>query len=86
MVAVDRVHAFIYLDPDARGGEGPLAGTTLGVKDTQPVAGMPWTYGSPKWRDRVATEDAVVVSRARAAGAAILGKTNLPELAAAVGT
>ncbi|HEX6351121.1 MAG TPA: amidase, partial [Candidatus Dormibacteraeota bacterium] len=47
---------------------------------------MPWTYGSPKWRDRVATEDAVVVSRARAAGAAILGKTNLPELAAAVGT
>jgi Asp-tRNA(Asn)/Glu-tRNA(Gln) amidotransferase A subunit family amidase len=86
MVAIDRVHAFIYLDPDARGGEGPLAGTTLGVKDTQPVAGMPWTYGSAKWRDRVATEDAVAVARARAAGAAILGKTNLPELAAAVGT
>ena len=64
MVAVDRVHAFIYLDPDARGGDGPLAGTTLGVKDTQPVAGMPWTYGSAKWRDRVATEDAVVVARA----------------------
>jgi len=86
MVAVDRVHAFIYLDPEARGGPGPLAGTTLGVKDTQPVAGMPLTYGSHKWHDRVATEDAIPVARARAAGAAVIGKTNLPELAAAVGT
>jgi len=86
VATIDRLNAFVYLDPEACGGEGPLAGTTLGVKDTQPVAGMPWTYGSPKWRDRVATEDAVAVARARAAGAAILGKTNLPELAAAVGT
>ncbi len=37
-------------------------------------------------RDRVADADAIPVARARAAGAAILGKTNLPELAASVGT
>jgi len=86
MLGADRVHAFIYVDPEARGGPGRLEGMTLGVKDTQPVAGMPWTYGSPKFRDRVATEDAIPVARARAEGAAILGKTNLPELAAAVGT
>ena len=66
MVAVDRVHAFIYLDPDARGGDGPLAGTTLGVKDTQPVAGMPWTYGSAKWRDRVATDRGAMTVPTRA--------------------
>ncbi|TAN31679.1 amidase [bacterium] len=81
-----RIHAYVYVDREARASAGPLAGVTLAVKDSQPVAGMPWTYGTPAWRDRVALEDAIPVARARAAGAAILGKTNLPELAAAVGT
>ena len=65
---------------------GALAGVTLAVKDNLPVAGMPWTDGSAVWRDRVPDEDTVPVARARTAGAAVLGKTNLPELAAAVGT
>jgi Asp-tRNA(Asn)/Glu-tRNA(Gln) amidotransferase A subunit family amidase len=47
---------------------------------------MPWTDGSAVWRDRVPVDDTVPVARARSAGAAVLGKTNLPELAAAVGT
>jgi Asp-tRNA(Asn)/Glu-tRNA(Gln) amidotransferase A subunit family amidase len=63
-----------------------LAGVTVAVKDNLPVAGMPWTDGSAVWRDRVPSEDTIAVARARAAGTAILGKTNLPELAAAVGT
>ncbi len=81
-----RIHAYVYVDRQARSSSGPLAGVTLAVKDNLPVAGMPWTDGSAVWRDRVAEEDTVPVARARAAGAAILGKTNLPELAAAVGT
>jgi Asp-tRNA(Asn)/Glu-tRNA(Gln) amidotransferase A subunit family amidase len=82
-----RSGAFVHVDGAATGREsGQLAGAGLGVKDTQPVAGMPWTYGSRKWRERVAEEDAIPVARARAAGAAVLGKTNTPELAAAVGT
>ena len=81
-----RLHAYVHVDRGARAGTGPLAGVTLAVKDNLPVAGMPWTDGSAVWRDRVPTEDTVPVARARAAGAAILGKTNLPELAAAVGT
>jgi amidase len=81
-----RLHAFVHVDRDARAGSGPLAGVTLAVKDNLPVSGMPWTDGSAVWRERVPTEDTVPVARARAAGAAILGKTNLPELAAAVGT
>jgi Asp-tRNA(Asn)/Glu-tRNA(Gln) amidotransferase A subunit family amidase len=80
------VGAYAYVDPSARAGSGPLAGVTLAVKDSYPVAWMPWTFGSPKWRRRVAGDDAVPVARARLAGAAVLGKTNLPELAAAVGT
>src|SRR5712671_706032 len=81
-----RIHAYVYVDRNARAGTGPLSGMTLAVKDNLPVAGMPWTDGSAVWRDRVPGSDTVPVARARAAGAAILGKTNLPELAASVGT
>jgi Asp-tRNA(Asn)/Glu-tRNA(Gln) amidotransferase A subunit family amidase len=81
-----RLHAYVHVDRDARAHTGPLAGVTVAVKDNLPVAGMPWTDGSAVWRDRVPDQDTVAVARARAAGAAILGKTNLPELAAAVGT
>src|SRR5207245_2121632 len=75
-----------HVDREARESPGPYAGVTLAVKDSQPVAGMPYTYGTASWRDRVATDDAVAVARARSAGMAILGKTNLPELAASIGT
>jgi amidase len=81
-----RIHAYIHVDGDARAGEGALRGLTVAVKDNIPVAGMPWTDGCAVWRDRIADQDDVAVARVRAAGAAILGKTNLPELAAAVGT
>jgi Asp-tRNA(Asn)/Glu-tRNA(Gln) amidotransferase A subunit family amidase len=88
--AIDRldsqVHAYVYVDRNSRASAGPLSGVTLAVKDNLPVAGMPWTDGSAVWRDRVPEEDTVPVARARAAGSAVLGKTNLPELAAAVGT
>ena len=77
-----RIHAYIHVDRNARSSSG----MTLAVKDSQPVAGMPFTYATSSWRDRIAEEDAVPVGRARAAGMAILGKTNLPELAAAIGT
>jgi Asp-tRNA(Asn)/Glu-tRNA(Gln) amidotransferase A subunit family amidase len=81
-----RVHAYIHVDREAHSSPGPYAGVTLAVKDSQPVAGMPYTYGTSSWRDRVADNDAVAVARARSAGMAILGKTNLPELAASIGT
>jgi Asp-tRNA(Asn)/Glu-tRNA(Gln) amidotransferase A subunit family amidase len=77
-----RIHAYIHVDREA----SSTAGSTLAVKDSQPVKGMPYTYATPSWRDRIAAEDAVPVARARDAGIAILGKTNLPELAAAIGT
>lgn len=81
-----RLHAYIHVDRQARSTPGPFAGVTLAVKDSQPVAGMPFTYATSSWRDRLAEVDAVPVGRARGAGMAILGKTNLPELAAAIGT
>ena len=79
------VHAYVYVDRAAHAGPGRMSGVTLAVKDNLPVARMPWTDGSAVWRDRVPDHDTVPVARARAAGVALLGKTNLPELAAAVG-
>jgi Asp-tRNA(Asn)/Glu-tRNA(Gln) amidotransferase A subunit family amidase len=90
LAAIDRhdplIHAYVYVDHEARAVQGPQSGVTLAVKDSQPVAGMPWTYGTAAWRDRRADEDAVPIARARAAGMTVLGKTNLPELAASIGT
>ena len=80
------VAAYVHVDERASAGDARLAGVTLAVKDTQPVRGMPWTYGSRRWRDRVAEEDGIAVAHARKAGATLLGKTNTPELAASVGT
>jgi Asp-tRNA(Asn)/Glu-tRNA(Gln) amidotransferase A subunit family amidase len=76
----ESIHAFVYLDHNASGD-----GDTVAVKDSLEVAGMPWTYGTSSWLDRVGERDDPSVARLRAAGAVIVGKTNLPELAAAIG-
>lgn len=66
----------------AQGSElGPLHGLPLTVKDSLQTAGLVTTSGAPPLRDFVPEEDAVVVERALAAGAIILGKTNLPTFA-----
>jgi Asp-tRNA(Asn)/Glu-tRNA(Gln) amidotransferase A subunit family amidase len=68
----------------ASGGEaGPLAGLPLLVKDMTDVTGMRTTFGSLVFADaEPATTDAPVVRRLRAAGAIVVGKTNMPEFAA----
>jgi ureidomalonase len=65
--------------PDA-GPRGPLHGVPFAVKDLAEVAGQPWTAGSPVFRDRVGVVDAPFVARVRAAGAVLVGRTNVPEL------
>ena len=67
----------------AAGAEpGPLAGLPVAVKDLVDVAGMPTTRGSPIYRDAVADHDDLMVARMRAAGAVIVGKSNVPEFGA----
>ncbi|MBV8612985.1 MAG: amidase [Acetobacteraceae bacterium] len=59
---------------------GPLAGVPLGIKDLVFTKGIRTTSGSVIYKDFVPDEDDVVVERLKAAGAIILGKTNVPEL------
>nr|MBA2629997.1 amidase [Thermoleophilaceae bacterium] len=68
---------------DARrsaGDDRPLLGVPIAVKDTEDVAGEITRWGTAAFEDP-ATRDGELVGRLRAAGAVIVGKTNLPELA-----
>jgi Asp-tRNA(Asn)/Glu-tRNA(Gln) amidotransferase A subunit family amidase len=65
-----------------RDGSSPLAGVPVLVKDLEDVAGMRTTQGSVLFADApLAKSDGLVPSRLRAAGAIVVGKTNLPEFA-----
>ncbi|SFM30576.1 amidase family protein [Variovorax sp. OV329] len=66
----------------ARGERLPLLGVPMTVKESFNVAGLPTSWGLPPFRDFRPAQDAVAVQRLKAAGAVILGKTNV---AAALG-
>ena len=72
------------VDARVAAGEDPgaLAGLPLLVKDNEDCAGLPTTFGSLLFADAApAAADCDVVARLRAAGAVVVGKTNIPEFA-----
>jgi Asp-tRNA(Asn)/Glu-tRNA(Gln) amidotransferase A subunit family amidase len=89
------VQAFAFLDRDhalrqakaldefrAMGNPiGPLHGVPVAIKDVFDTGDYPTEFGSPLWAGRTPRSDAVAVSRLRAAGAVILGKTVTAEYA-----
>jgi amidase len=62
----------------ARGDASPLLGIPMTVKESFNVAGLPTTWGFPAQKDFIPPEDALAISRVKAAGAVLLGKTNVP--------
>jgi Asp-tRNA(Asn)/Glu-tRNA(Gln) amidotransferase A subunit family amidase len=70
-------------DEEIAGGKyrGPLHGIPWGGKDLLDTAGIPTTYGAEPYRNRVPTEDAVVVKRLHEAGAVLVAKLSLGALA-----
>ncbi|HYH30306.1 MAG TPA: amidase [Pseudonocardia sp.] len=62
------------------GGDGPLAGRTVAIKDNTAVAGVPMMNGSPYLEGYVPRRDATVVTRLLAAGATIAGKAVCEDL------
>jgi amidase len=70
-------------EAQARGERlGALHGLPILHKDLIDTAGIRTTYGSPFFKDNVPKNDALVVARAKRAGAVTLGKTNTPEFGA----
>ena len=59
----------------------PLAGVPVAIKDNVDVAGLPTRHGSAATSVDPQPSDDVLVTRLRAAGAVVVGKTRLPELA-----
>lgn len=94
------LNAFVYLDLDRARAEaadidrriaagedpGPLSGVPIGVKDLEDVVGMPTTHGSVIYKDNIANADTTEVTRLRAAGVVIVGKTAAPDFGAAAYT
>jgi len=62
----------------SRGEARPLLGVPMTVKEAFDVAGLPTTWGLLPFREMLPERDAVLVARLKAAGAVILGKTNVP--------
>lgn len=60
----------------------PLDGIPYTVKDSYKVRGLTVASGAPPLKDLVSSEDAFTVARLRAAGAVLIGKTNMPPMAA----
>ncbi len=65
-----------------RGERRPLLGLPITVKEAFNIAGLPTTWGLPGTQQIPVREDAVVVSRLKAAGAVVIGKTNIPTMLA----
>lgn len=65
---------------------GLLHGLPTGIKDLDDTGGVLTTYGSPLYRNHVPERDNAMVARVRAAGAVVIGKTNVPEFGAGANT
>ncbi|MFN2645258.1 MAG: amidase [Burkholderiales bacterium] len=77
-------HRALEADAAISRGElwGPLHGVPMSIKDALETAGLKTTGGHPPLKDYVPARDATAVARLRAAGAILLGKTNVPPLSA----
>ena len=86
------LNAFVTLDEagalkmaaafDATGDKTkPLGGVPIVIKDNIEVAGLPCSAGTPALKNYVPKADAPVAAKLRAAGAVIIGKTSMHELA-----
>jgi amidase len=83
VVALDAERARAVADAaDAAANAGgdlpPLHGLPMTVKDVWETEGLVTTSGAPELRDYVPERDALAVSRLKAAGAVVFGKTNTP--------
>jgi amidase len=66
----------------ARGEDAPLLGLPMTLKESINVRGLRTTVGMPAWKEFRSEHDAPVTARVKAAGAVLMGKTNVPPMLA----
>lgn len=74
-------------DADIQAGKyrGPLHGIPYGVKDLAATQGIPTTWGAAPYRDQVFDHDATIITKLRQAGAVLVAKLAMVELAGGFG-
>jgi aspartyl-tRNA(Asn)/glutamyl-tRNA(Gln) amidotransferase subunit A len=87
VIAQDRAAARSQAEASTRrwqsqAASGPLDGIPFTVKDNITTAGLPTQWGSPLYRGYQPAADELPVARMLAAGAVLIGKTNVPEFTA----
>ena len=73
----DRARSAARAADNAGGSNGPLHGVPMTVKEGYHVAGLPTTFGYPQLHNNTPDWDSDCVARYKAAGAVVLGKTNM---------
>ena len=74
--------AAVSADQKRSAGEGgALLGLPMTIKECFDVDGLPNTAGAEQWADNLSSSDSLIAARVKAAGAVIMGKTNLPTYA-----
>jgi Asp-tRNA(Asn)/Glu-tRNA(Gln) amidotransferase A subunit family amidase len=69
------IHAWVQVLPQRSTGNGKLSEIPFGAKDIVETRGLSTEYGSPIYKGRIGTVDAVIVRDLRQRGAILLGKT-----------
>lgn len=77
----ESIHAWVQVAPQPHVAQGPLAGIPFGAKDIMETKDLVTEYGSPIYKGRHGTEDAVFITRLRGMGAVLMGKTHTAQFA-----
>ena len=77
-----REQAMVAEHARARGEHRALLGLPITLKESINVTGLHTSCGVPEWKGYISQHDAPVTTRTRAAGAVLLGKTNVPPMLA----
>jgi amidase len=73
--ALERAKAMTKSGPQ---GDQPLFGVPMTIKESFDIEGLPTTWGHEAYAENIASRDSTVVRQLKAAGAILLGKTNVP--------
>src|SRR5881397_169504 len=82
LLAALRARRVSAVERRARGEDAPLLGLPMTLKESINVRGLRTTAGMSQWKEFRSEHDAPVTTRVKGAGAAVMAKTNVPQMLA----